>query len=85
MPIAAGFAAGLSRPARSNSPGEAGWLSDPAPHPPAGCAMLRFFFLHITLTVRLFLSDILLLSGRITRMTEEKTTRELGLTRRTGT
>jgi Ni,Fe-hydrogenase III small subunit len=43
------------------------------------------FFLHITLTVRPFLSDILLLSGRITRMTEEKTTRELGLTRRTGT
>jgi hypothetical protein len=42
------------------------------------------FFLHITLTVRLFLSGILLLSRRVTRMTNAKTTRELGLTRRTG-
>ncbi|KAF5090242.1 hypothetical protein DSECCO2_19070 [anaerobic digester metagenome] len=31
----------------------------------------------ITLTVRLFLSGVLLLSGKLTRMTEEKTTREL--------
>jgi hypothetical protein len=35
------------------------------------------FFLHITVTVRLFLLDVLLFSGRVTRMTEEKTTREL--------
>jgi len=31
----------------------------------------------ITLTVRLFLSAALLSSGKVTRMTEEKTTREL--------
>ena len=39
----------------------------------------------ITLTVRLFLFGILLLSGKVTRTTNEKTTRELGFTRRTGT
>ena len=42
-------------------------------------------FLHIIVTVRLFLFDVLLLSGKVTRMTDAKTTRELGLTRRTGT
>jgi hypothetical protein len=34
-------------------------------------------FLHIVLTVRLFLFGILLHSGKVTRMTEEKTAREL--------
>jgi len=43
------------------------------------------FFLHITVTVRLFLFDVVVFSGRVTRMTEEKTTRELGFTKRTGT
>ncbi|BBL68802.1 hypothetical protein MchiMG62_19830 [Methanoculleus chikugoensis] len=35
------------------------------------------FFLHITVTVRLFFFPLLLFSRRGTRMTEEKTTREL--------
>ena len=48
-------------------------------------ATLRPFFMHIILTVRLFLSDVPLSSRSATLMTEEKTTRELGFTRRTGT
>jgi len=51
----------------------------------AGQAFFLPRFLHITLTVSLFLFGILLLSRRVTRMTNAKTTRELGLTRRTGT
>jgi len=43
------------------------------------------FFLHITLTVSLFLFAVVVFTRRVTRMTEEKTTRELGFTRRTGT
>jgi hypothetical protein len=43
------------------------------------------FSCKIILTVRLFLSGVLLSPGRVTRMAGEKTTRELDLTRRTGT
>jgi hypothetical protein len=43
----------------------------------AGQAFFLPRFLHIVLTVRLFLFGILLFSRRVTRMTDAKTTREL--------
>jgi len=43
----------------------------------AGQAFFLPRFLHIILTVRLFLFGILLSSRRVTRMTNEKTTREI--------
>jgi hypothetical protein len=55
--------------------------------PPVAVGQAFFLprFLHIVLTVSLFLFPVLFSSGRVIRMTEEKTARELGLTRRTGT
>ncbi len=96
-PLAAGSAAGPSRqallPASRGRRGrqarrEARWLSDLTHHLPASHGWMRNappFFLHTTLTVSLFLFGVLLSSRKVTWMTNEKTTRELGLARRTGT
>ncbi len=74
------------RQARSNSPGEGKrpggaaafgpGTTSPA-HPGRMRNVASVFFLHVTLTVRLFLFPILLSSGMVAGMTGEKTTREL--------
>jgi hypothetical protein len=90
---AACSAADPLRQARLNSPGEGRgrqvrWLLDRRQYRPASRGRTSVFppgCSDIALTVSLFLFDLLLSSWRVTKMTEEKTARELGLTRRTGT